>query len=179
MKCERCGHGVGLTRRGQPIADGYICYKCLDELGFDKKCRSAKRWTLSYWEIKDGPDRISENRLARFTTEPSVKISHYGEERDLDCTDEEAQIFEELRDYIADAGLDPDELSLVRKSDNYVSAVYKDWDLARFKYTQRAKWISFPSVEVGSPKHRIEDPSEAVSFEDLLADSLAMIEKYT
>lgn len=65
MKCERCGHGVGLTRRGQAIADGYICYPCLDELGFDKKCRSVKRWALYYWEIKDGPNRINYNRAAR------------------------------------------------------------------------------------------------------------------
>ena len=65
MKCKRCGKGVGLTRRGQPIADGYICFPCLDELGFDKKCRGAKRWTLAYWEIKDGPDRIHYNQAAR------------------------------------------------------------------------------------------------------------------
>ena len=65
MKCERCGKGIGVTRRGQALADGYICYKCLDELGFDKSKRGVKRWTLSYWEIKDGPTRINYNRAAR------------------------------------------------------------------------------------------------------------------
>ena len=67
MKCERCGKGIGVVRRGQAIADGYICYGCLDELGFDKTKfkRSAKRWTLSYWEIKDGPMRIHYNQAAR------------------------------------------------------------------------------------------------------------------
>lgn len=65
MKCERCGKMVGVTRRGQPIADGYICYKCLDELGFDKSTRSIERWPLAYWEIKDGPTRIKYNRAAR------------------------------------------------------------------------------------------------------------------
>lgn len=65
MKCERCGKGIGVTRRGQAIADGYICYKCLDELGFSKKDRGVKRWTYYYWEIKDGPDRIHYNRAAR------------------------------------------------------------------------------------------------------------------
>ena len=65
MKCERCGKGIGVTRRGQALSDGYICYKCLDELGFSKKDRGVKRWTLAYWEIKDGPDRINYNRAAR------------------------------------------------------------------------------------------------------------------
>ena len=65
MKCERCGKGIGVTRRGQAIADGYICYKCLDELGFDKKDRGVKRWVYSYWEIKDGPNRIHYNQAAR------------------------------------------------------------------------------------------------------------------
>jgi hypothetical protein len=65
MKCKKCGKGIGLTRRGKAIADGYICYKCLDELGFSKQGRGVKRWTLSYWEIKDGPDRIQYNRAAR------------------------------------------------------------------------------------------------------------------
>lgn len=65
MKCERCGKGIGVTRRGQALSDGYICYKCLDELGFDKSKRSIKPWLLAYWEIKDGPDRINYNRAAR------------------------------------------------------------------------------------------------------------------
>jgi len=65
MRCERCGKGIGVTRRGQAIHDGYICYKCLDELGFDKSTRSMKRWDLAYWEIKDGPTRINYNRAAR------------------------------------------------------------------------------------------------------------------
>ena len=65
MKCERCGKLIGVTRRGQALSDGYICYKCLDEIGFDKSTRSIKPWTLAYWEIKDGPTRINYNRAAR------------------------------------------------------------------------------------------------------------------
>lgn len=65
MKCERCGKLIGVTRRGQALSDGYICYKCLDEIGFDKSSRSIKPWTLAYWEIKDGPTRINYNRAAR------------------------------------------------------------------------------------------------------------------
>lgn len=54
MKCERCGKGIGIVRRGQALADGYICYQCLDELGFDKAGRGAKRWTYTYDQIKNG-----------------------------------------------------------------------------------------------------------------------------
>lgn len=66
MKCKRCGKGgIGITRRGQAIADGYVCYSCLDELGFKKSDRTIKPWLYEYWEIKDGPTRIEYNRAAR------------------------------------------------------------------------------------------------------------------
>lgn len=54
MRCERCGKGIGLVRRGQAIADGYVCYSCLDELGFDKSERGVKRWIYTYDQIKNG-----------------------------------------------------------------------------------------------------------------------------
>ena len=88
MKCERCGKLIGVTRRGQALSDGYICYKCLDELGFDKNKykRGVKAWTLAYWEIKDGPTRINYNRAAR-------KGKH---EDWLRAHPEEAAFFDEL-----------------------------------------------------------------------------------
>ena len=101
-----------------------------------------------------------------------IRFANYGQERDIDATDDELKIFESLKDA---AGRD---LSLVRKSDSYVTAVLGEWDLARFKYTQRAKWVSFPIVQVGPPKHRITHPEEAVSFTDLITESLAVIDKY-
>ena len=75
---------------------------------------------------------------------------------------------------------DPDgQLRLVRKSDSYVTAAVGEWDLARFKYTDRAKWIMFPTVEAKAQKHYIEDPEEVYDFADLLADSIAHIVKYS
>lgn len=106
-----------------------------------------------------------------------IKFANYGQDRDLSCTDEEAQIFGALREYFQSINLDPNQLHLVRRSDSYVTAVFRGWDLARFKYTPRAKWIAFPSVEAGPPKHRISTPSEAVSFVDLLAESIRVITK--
>ena len=101
-----------------------------------------------------------------------IRFANYGQERDVNATDEEMKIFEALKDA---TGRD---LRLVRKSDSYVSAVLGEWDLARFKYTQRAKWISFPTAEVGPPKHKITHPEEATDFADLIAESLTVIDKY-
>lgn len=101
------------------------------------------------------------------------KIANYGQECEIKATDEEIKIFEALREA---TGRD---LRLVRRSDSYVTAVLGEWDLARFKYTQRAKWIAFPTVVVGPPKHRITHPDEAVSFAELIAESLAHIDKYS
>lgn len=58
MKCERCGKAIGLVRRGQAIADGYVCYSCLDELGFDKSERGVKRWIYTYDQIKNGKSAL-------------------------------------------------------------------------------------------------------------------------
>ena len=106
-----------------------------------------------------------------------IKFANYGQDRDLNCTDEEAQIFGALQEYFQSINLDPNQLHLVRRSGSYVTAVFRGWDLARFKYTPRAKWIAFPSVEVGPPKHRISTPDEAVSFADLLTESIRVITK--
>lgn len=101
-----------------------------------------------------------------------IRFTNYGQEREINATDEELRIFESLKEA---TGRD---LSLVRKSDSYVTAVLGEWDLARFKYTQRAKWVSFPTAEVGPPKHKITHPEEAADFADLIVKSLAVIDKY-
>lgn len=101
-----------------------------------------------------------------------INFANYGQERDVNATDEELKIFEALKET---TGRD---LRLVRKSDSYVTAVLGEWDLARFKYTQRAKWISFPTAEVGPPKHKIASPGDAAGFADLITESLAVIDKY-
>lgn len=101
-----------------------------------------------------------------------IKFADYGQMRDVNATEEEIRIFELIRETTER------ELDLVRRSDSYVTAVLGDWDLARFKFTQRAKWVSFPAVEAGAPKHKITAPDDAVSFADLIAESLAVIDKY-
>ena len=101
-----------------------------------------------------------------------IKFANYGQMRDVNATEEEIRIFELIRETTER------ELDLVRRSDSYVTAVLGDWDLARFKFTQRAKWVSFPAVEAGAPKHKITHPDDVVSFADLIAESLSVIDKY-
>ena len=175
-KCKRCGANV---IRSVALADGVLCYKCFDELGFDKDDRKHHT-TTAYNEIKDGKPEYIRRLIDKWseTDKPAEKLglrfAHYGEERDVNPTDEEEEIFDLIRSMT-----NRDDLELVRKSDNYVSAVLGDWDLARFKYTPRAKWIVFPVLEAGAQKHRIESPRDVSSFADLLADSIAHIVKYS
>lgn len=100
-------------------------------------------------------------------------IQNYGQQRDLICTEEEREIFEKIKE-MSGAGLD-----LVRRSDNYVTASLGEWDLARIKYTNRAKWIQFPIFDRGSAKHKIEDVNDVSAFTDLITESVEHIRKYS
>lgn len=102
-----------------------------------------------------------------------IQFENYGQERDLICTEQEREMFEILVDMTG-----REELRLVRKCDDYVTAVLGEWDLARFKYTTRAKWITFPCMERGGTKNRIQSPEEVRQFADLAAESIAHIDKY-
>ena len=168
MKCERCGKGLGVVRRGQALSDGYMCYKCLDEIGFDKK-RTVVPWPLTYREV------IGESAA------PTVTFSHYGETRDLDCTEAEAEIFHIIRSRLDDMNYNTDCLKLVRKSDSYVSAVmdsgsdYGEMDLARFKYTDRAKWIKIcPDFD----KIELMDVEDVAKLSDALFAGYSFNEPY-
>ena len=92
MKCERCGKLIGITRRGQAIADGYVCYPCLDELGFRKSDRSIKPWIYEYWEIKDGPMRIKYNQAARKAKHEDWMRAHPEFQAALDVLDEDEDL---------------------------------------------------------------------------------------
>lgn len=102
-----------------------------------------------------------------------VQFTNYGQERERIATESEFVIFH----IIADLSGEP--LELVRKSDNYVSAVLGDWDVARIKYTPRAKWIQFPVIESAKVKHKLTEPTDAKQFAELVAQSIEHIKKYS
>lgn len=103
----------------------------------------------------------------------NINFTNYGQERERIATESEIEIFE-----ILCALIGADDLQLVRKSDNYVSAVIGDWDLARFKYTPRAKWVTFPISEHGTEKLRIDEPADVYNFAELAKFSAEEIRKY-
>lgn len=179
-KCIRCG-GSFVTRRKIQLKDAEICGKCFKELGFDKSDLLTAS-IYPYAEIKDGKQSYYLNKRKKAAKDEiigsvSVSMSSYGEERDLICTEEEREIFEELEIICADVN-PPHPLQLVRVSDNYVSAKIGDWDLARFKYTNRAKWLSLPIVEASSQKHQIEAPGDVADYSDQIRESVEHIKKY-
>ena len=100
-----------------------------------------------------------------------VQFANYGQERERIATESELEIIETIKELA-----NVDGLQLVRKSDNYVTAVYNEWDLARFKYTQRAKWILFPTLD--GTKHKINAPDDVRQFGEIVSAELEHINKY-
>lgn len=99
-------------------------------------------------------------------------FAHYGEEREVDATDGEKRMFEILLEMFEGKGYKPEQLRLVRKSDNYVAAAVGDYDIARFKATSRVTWIIFP-YETGAVKHRLESVEDVYSFSDMMDNQIA------
>lgn len=100
-------------------------------------------------------------------------FANYGQERERIATESEIEIFDVIKSVTG-----RDDLQLVRKSDDYVTALLGDWDLARFKYTPRAKWIILPVIEAKAVKHRFESPGDVAQFADELNASVEHILKY-
>lgn len=170
-RCERCG-GSFLTRFKIKLKDAYICGKCAQELGFSKDFYQTSRF-YSWDEIKDGKDaylkRAAKDNAVK-TALSSFKFAHYGEERDLDCTEEELEIYDLLNELS-----DGEDLKLVRKSPNYVTVMLNDWDIARVKYTDRTKWIKFPLLQTDNEKYEISAPEDVRELQKPLLRSIKMI----
>lgn len=182
-KCVRCG-GSFLTRFKIKLKDEYICRNCALELGFPKDF--YLRSTLYSWDdIKDGRDayllkqekkKIKQEAILNAVN--SVKMAHYGEERDLICTEQEREIFDIIKDMLRGLGYDDSLLRLVRVSDSYVTAKIEPWDVARIKYTPRAKWVLFPSIDCADQKNRISSPEEVRAFSEQVQKTIDIINKY-
>lgn len=110
-----------------------------------------------------------------------VTLGNYGQERDLVCTEEERIIFRIISRICEENNFDVSPLRLTRVSDNYVSAVmdsgsgYGVMDLARIKYTNRAKWIMFgPDFK----KTQISRPDDVVKMSDDVVNAYRFNEPY-
>lgn len=102
-----------------------------------------------------------------------VSFGNFGQERDLVCTEEERIIFRIISRICEENNLDVTPLRLTRTSDNYVSAVmdsgsdYGAMDLARIKYTNRAKWImlgpDFKKTQISRPEDVLKMDEDVVN----------------
>lgn len=110
-----------------------------------------------------------------------LNFAHFGEAREINATEDEAEIYHIIKSLLDDMNYNVDCLRLVRKSDSYVSAVmessgdYGQMDLARFKFTSRAKWIKFgPNFD----KVALKDPEDVADMTDAIYAAYLFNETY-
>ena len=101
-------------------------------------------------------------------------FAHYGEERDLNANNDELQIAV----YLIKMLPSPDYCRIVRVSDSYITVKCGSWDLARIKYTDRAKWVLFPTIEKQKEKHSIEKTEDVKEFQEYVDKSYEHFLKY-
>lgn len=107
--------------------------------------------------IKDGKKYVFE-------------FAHYGEERELNMNENEIKIAEYLKTIFP--------AEIVRKSDDYLTAVYKGHDIVRFKFTDRAKWVNLPYLDLGKVKRRFDKIDDLSQFKDDIIKSCEMAIKF-
>lgn len=91
------------------------------------------------------------------------EFAHYGEQRPLNMTDGETVIAEYIKTLCP--------IEIVRKSDDYITAVAEtETDVARFKFTDRAKWVLFPYLE-NNKKRRFDSLEDLNQFDDDIINS--------
>ena len=91
-----------------------------------------------------------------------LKFGDYGQLRDIDATPEELEIFDIIK------GINND-IELVRKTGKYVTALLGETDVARFKYTSRAKWIQFPCT---AGKIKLDSVADVEDMENEITDAI-------
>lgn len=182
-KCIRCGKGTAL-RGTVKLSDSIICGVCFKELGFDKHDLLTAS-LYKYDQIKDGRDMYYINKRKEDVKDAilssiSVKVSGGGHNRDLICTEEEREIYDIIRSLCDDANYESDRLELIRRNDEYVTIIIKADDgspleLARLKYTVRAKWIRFcPEFE----KIQLTDTEDITNYTEKIYAAYAFNEPY-
>lgn len=102
-----------------------------------------------------------------------VKVANYGQEREINATPEEMQIANWILNRFPDV-----RFRLVRKSNDYLTLKSGSWDIVRFKYTDRAKWLMFPTLEAKQVKHYIDGTEYVEDYVASIKDSLEIAKKF-
>lgn len=172
-KCIRCGRGgMGVIHQAIKLKDkNMICFRCYKELGRNPlEDLTTAPFLYTYEDLVGRPETVTERPATITAPECSsigISFAHYGELRNLNATDEELEIFDLIREALVGTG--PGEVELVRKSDSYLTARIGETDVARFKSTDRTKWILFPYL-TGS-KIRLSSPADVRGLSDKIVES--------
>lgn len=199
--CVKCLKELG---HDHPVKDAYyLSLRSSDEIlrpieSKMKKDAEHQKWLSDHPEFSGffeeiGAGSSSDNVSGMRTVSSSVVrgpggqdvhlqlVTNYGQERELVCTEEEREIFDIIRSLCDDYDLDSRVLELVRKSDDYVSAIMRSqsgyglMDVARIKYTNRAKWIKIcPEFELVD----LVDPEDVASLADDVRRAYIFNQKY-
>lgn len=165
MKCSRCNSTIWLG----PIKlkDGALCPKCAEALGFDKDWAlllgdvpysMVKDGRQAYYKAKEKAQEESENKSKAFWL--GLERTDYSEVRHLKATDEEIQIFDNIRII-----LDDDNIQLERKANNSLAAVGYGHELAVFRFSGKTTWIHFPELEKFKERHYLYGPEDVEKYE--------------
>ena len=176
-KCMKCGKESFLFKNFK-LKDGEICKKCFRSLGFDKSYDLITN-AYSFDEIKDGMEEMYRKKNEKKKVDVGFSIANHGQERELDSEPEEREIFNIICSLFADLGRNPEEIKLVRVSDDYVTAKLGEWDLARFHWGPRSKWIKFPLYDRPKDRRKITSPEDVRQYAGTLKDTVAHVEKYS
>jgi len=182
MICLHCEKSFLMKKAGVPCRDGWICNKCFEALGFDPSNRERHKYT-KYEDLKNGREyyeahmwddtikRQKEDIKQAALDSLYVRTGSGSERPDVDATEDELKVFEILQDMVS-----PYELKFKRTSDSYVVATLGTWHFARFKFSDRTAWISFPPLN-GKKKNELDEPEDVRDLARKIDAALVVIEE--
>lgn len=172
-KCAKCGKSIIVGKKVQ-LKDAIVCGSCFKALSLN---RVSYPEMYSFEEIKDGFDVLVQRNKAKkeaqvkAIVENGLKFANYGQKREVNATDGEAEMFDILCKIFPEVNFE-----LCRKSDDYVTAMLGEWDVIRFKCSDRAKWVMFPVLEKPK-KHYIDGPRYLEDYEASIKECVDFIKK--
>lgn len=171
-KCAMCGKST-LFNGAIKLSDATICAVCFKALGFSPidDMKMIRQYPLA--EVQLGRNGFLEAQKSKMRQRAvnSVLVSmNYGP-RDVNATDEEEKIFGYVQDIFKN------KLDLVRLSDNYLTIQIEGYDLMRYKFTDRAKWLNFPPLEKSTQRHEIDQPDDVLDYVDIIKNAALELQR--
>lgn len=81
------------------------------------------------------------------------------EKYDVDATENDLKIFEHIKNLCPT-------VRLTRKTPAYLTVCEGEFDVVRFKYTDRAKWLNISLLDTGNVKRRFESLEDLAQFDE-------------